>query len=236
MARVAAYDEMAMQDSDALLRDHLPLVQRIAQRLKARLPASVEFDDLLQVGLIGLLRARDSYDPSQGASFATYAGIRVKGAMLDEIRSQDWLPRSVQAQFRRVAEAIDAVDARVGRPAQDTEIAAELGLSIDDYQQLAAELACARMVPIEDSVEAGQATVADADPFEAVGAEGSRAALAAAIEALPEKERLMMSLYYSDDLNLREIGAVLGVSESRVSQIHGQALARLRAGLGAWRG
>jgi RNA polymerase sigma factor for flagellar operon FliA len=235
VARAAAYDSVAAQDAQALLREHLPLVQRIAQRLAARLPASVEIDDLLQVGLIGLLRARESWDPSQGASFATYAGIRIKGAMLDEIRCHDWVPRSVQGQFRRVAEAIERADARLGRPAQDAEIAAELDLGLEDYQRLAGELACARMVPIEDNAEAAQATTAG-DPLETLGAAGSRDALVGAIEQLPERERLMMSLYYADDLNLREIGEILGVSESRVSQIHGQALARLRSRLDAWRG
>ena len=235
MARLAAYAETPGASADALVREHLPLVQRIAQRLKARLPDTIELDDLLQVGLMGLLRARESYDASQGASFATYAGIRIKGAMLDEIRSHDWLPRSVQSRFRRVAEAIERADARLGRPAQDREIAAELDLSLEDYQRLSGELACARMTRIEDSVEAEQAEAQASDPYEQVGAAGSRAALAEAIDRLPEKERLMMSLYYTEDLNLREIGAVLGVSESRVSQLHGQALARLRNALAAWR-
>ena len=235
VAQFAADTDRPGASADALLREHLPLVQRIARRLKARLPDTIELDDLLQVGLMGLLRARESYDASQGASFATYAGIRIKGAMLDEIRAHDWLPRSVQSRFRQVAEAIERAEARLGRPAQDREIADELGLPLDDYQRLAAELACARMTPIEDSVEAAQAEADAANPYEQVGAAGSRAALAQAIERLPERERLMMSLYYTEDLNLREIGAVLGVSESRVSQLHGQALARLRNALTAWR-
>ncbi len=234
-AGLAAYGETQAASADALVREHLPLVQRIAQRLKARLPETIELDDLLQVGLMGLLRARESYDASQGASFATYAGIRIKGAMLDEIRAHDWLPRSVQSQFRRVSEAIERTDARLGRPAHDHEIAEALEMPLDEYQRLSGELACARMTHLEDSVEAGQAEAESADPFEQVGGAGSREALTQAIERLPEKERLMMSLYYGEDLNLREIGAVLGVSESRVSQLHGQALARLRNALAAWR-
>ena len=235
MERLVAHADPAGASADALVREHLPLVQRVAQRLKARLPDTIELDDLLQVGLMGLLRARDSYDASQGASFATYAGIRIKGAMLDEIRAHDWLPRSVQSRFRRVAEAIESAEARLGRRAQDREIADELGLSLEDYQQLAGELACARMTHIEDSAEAAQAEAGASNPYEQVGAAGSRAALAEAVDRLPERERLMMSLYYTEDLNLREIGAVLGVSESRVSQLHGQALARLRNALAAWR-
>lgn len=235
MDPLAAYDQSSSSSADALVRDYLPLVQKIALRIKVKLPPEIELDDLTQVGLMGLLRARDSYDPAQGASFATYAGIRIKGAMLDEIRAHDWLPRSVQSQLRQVAEAIQAADARLGRAAQDPDIAQELGLSLAEYQQLAGQLACARMTHIEDSVEAEQAEADNANPLEQVGDAGSRQALAEAIERLPEKERLMMSLYYAEGLNLREIGAVLGVTESRVSQLHGQALARLRAELKAWR-
>lgn len=235
MSRVSAYAEPVASSADALVREYLPLVKKIGLRLAAKLPAEIELDDLMQVGLIGLLRARESYDASQGASFATYAGIRIKGAMLDEIRTHDWLPRSVQSQLRRVSEAIDRADARLGRPAQDADIAAELDMPLNDYQQLSGQLACARMTHIEDSVEA-ETAANTASPFEAVGAEGFREALAESVSQLPEKERLMMSLYYAESLNLKEIGAVLGVSESRVSQLHGQALARLRVTLAHWRG
>ncbi|MEO0436807.1 MAG: RNA polymerase sigma factor FliA [Pseudomonadota bacterium] len=236
MNRLAAYEDSDTQSADALVREYLPLVQRIALRLKAKLPPDIEVDDLLQVGLMGLLRAKESYDASQGASFSTYAGIRIKGAMLDEIRTNDWLPRSIQSQFRQVSEAIESLDAQLGRPAQDAEIADALSMSLEEYQQLAGRLSCARMTHIEDSEEASMAESKLANPFEEVGDEASRMALVDAIQKLPEKERLMMSLYYSEDLNLKEIGAVLGVSESRVSQIHGQALARLRSALRAWNG
>jgi RNA polymerase sigma factor for flagellar operon FliA len=144
------------------------------------------------------------------------------------------LPRSVQRQLSRVAGAIERVDGRLGRPAQDAEIAAELNMEVDEYQRLAGELACARMTRIDDSEEAASAEARRANPLEHLGEQAFRDALVAAVGRLPEKERLMMSLYYNEGLNLKEIGAVLGVSESRVSQLHGQALARLRAGLADW--
>lgn len=234
MNRVAAYASDSATHADALVREYLPLVKKIGLRLAAKLPAEIELDDLMQVGLIGLLKARDSYDAGQGASFATYAGIRIKGAMLDELRAHDWLPRSVQEQLRRVSAAIERVDARLGRPAHDAEIADELDMPVSDYQQLAGQLACARMTHIADSVEAEQAVDETAGPLDAVDRESFREALGDAVDTLPERERLMMSLYYAEGLNLKEIGAVLGVSESRVSQLHGQALARLRATLSAW--
>ncbi|WOJ96625.1 RNA polymerase sigma factor FliA [Congregibacter brevis] len=235
MSRASAYAESEAPSADAMVREFLPLVKKIGLRLAAKLPAEIELDDLMQVGLIGLLRARDSYDASQGASFATYAGIRVKGAMLDEIRTHDWLPRSVQSQLRQVSEAIDRADMRLGRPSQDADIAAELEMPLEEYQQLSGQLACARMTHIEDSVEAETALLNTENPFEEVRSEGFREALAESVTQLPEKERLMMSLYYAENLNLKEIGAVLGVSESRVSQLHGQALARLRVTLSHWR-
>jgi RNA polymerase sigma factor for flagellar operon FliA len=231
---LAAYERRAVGEVDGLVREYLPLVKKVGLRLAARLPAEIELDDLMQVGLIGLLRARESYDPSQGASFATYAGIRIRGAMLDEIRAHDWLPRSVQSQLRRVAEAVERVEAREGSTALDRDIADELGVSMEEYQKLAGELACARMTHIEDSFEATSAADEGDGPFVEVNQQAFREALADSIQTLPDKEKLMMSLYYSEGLNLKEIGAVLGVSESRVSQLHGQALARLRAKLDSW--
>ncbi|MEM1404397.1 MAG: RNA polymerase sigma factor FliA [Pseudomonadota bacterium] len=235
MSPLAAYEDNHAPSADDLVREYLPLVKKIALRLKVRLPPEIELDDLLQVGLMGLLKARESYDAEQGASFGTYAGIRIKGAMLDEIRAHDWLPRSVQSQLRQVSQAMERAEARLGRPALDKEIADELDLELEDYQRLSGQLACARMTHFEDEDALEQPEAERANPFEQVGEGNAREALAAAVEQLPEKEKLMMSLYYSEGLNLKEIGAVLGVTESRVSQLHGQAMARLRTSLSAWR-
>jgi RNA polymerase sigma factor for flagellar operon FliA len=237
--RIAAYstgDGGSARDADAMVREFLPLVKKIALRLAVRLPEEIDVDDLMQVGLMGLLRARDSYDATQGASFATYAGIRIKGAMLDELRGRDWLPRSVQEQFSRVAQAVEVLEARLGRPPQDAEIAGALDMPLADYQALAGRLASARMISLDAQQEPEAAASAADDPLRQVGDEGFRVALAEGVARLPEKEKLMMSLYYSEGLNLKEIGAVLGVSESRVSQLHGQALSRLRVVLEAWKG
>lgn len=236
MNRIAAYSSEESGSADAMVREYLPLVKKIALRLAVRLPEDIDVDDLMQVGLMGLLRARESYDASQGAAFATYAGIRIKGAMLDELRSHDWLPRSVQEQFSRVSHAIERLEAQLGRPPQDAEIARALDMALADYQSLAARLACARMTHLDVQDESESAARSPDDPLRQVGETGFREAMAGAITRLPEKEQLMMSLYYSEGLNLKEIGAVLGVSESRVSQLHGQALARLRVVLEAWKG
>jgi RNA polymerase sigma factor for flagellar operon FliA len=220
----------------ALVLEHLPRVKQIALHLAARLPASVDTDDLIQVGLIGLLKASEDHDATRGASFATYAGIRIRGAMLDELRRHDWLPRSVQGKLRQVSEAITVVEQEQGQLATDEAIARQLALPVDEYRELAAELACARMTTLEELGGDDAVVSAEADPAGETARDAFRRALADAIARLPEREALMMSLYYSEGLNLREIAGVLEVTESRVSQLHGQAIARLRGKLSAWTG
>jgi RNA polymerase sigma factor for flagellar operon FliA len=232
MNQASVYAESQRGFRDSLIEEYLPLVKKIGLHLAARLPESVELDDLLQVGMIGLIQARDSFDASQGASFSTYAGIRIKGAMLDEVRRNDWLPRSVQQKIKQVGDAIRCVEARLARSASAQEIADELNISLAEYQQLASELACCRMTSLDDFETESESM--EADPFARLEESGFKQALVEAIQVLPEKEQLMMSLYYNDELNLKEIGEVLGVSESRVSQIHGQALARVRAQMSEW--
>ena len=229
-AMLSEYEVNSRQSTDHLVNQHLPLVKRLASQLAVKLPSHIEIEDLIQVGLIGLLKAVEDYQTDSGAVFSTYATIRIRGAMLDELRGRDWLPRSVQRDLGRVAAAIEKVEQRVGRPASEKEIADELDMNLEDYRVLAGELACARISQLDEQ----ELPPGDDEPADRVVEETRRTALANAITMLPEKEGLMLSLYYSDGLNLKEIGLVLGVSESRVSQIHGQAVARLKSKLTDW--
>ena len=221
---------------DALVERHAPLVKRIAFHLKRRMPpASVE--DLIQAGLIGLIEAARSFDGSRGASFETYAGIRIRGAMIDEIRRGDWAPRSVHRNARRVSSAIRAIEARTGREASDLEVAQELGMELDEYHRMAQDCMGTRLFSIDELAASGGELEDDpgaAGPHDDVLRAQWQRNLAEAIDGLPERERLVLALYYQEELNLKEIGQVLGVSESRVSQIHSQAALRLRARLAEW--
>lgn len=224
---------------DSLVAHYTPLVRRIAYHLLARLPPNVQLDDLIQAGMIGLLEAARNYDASRGASFETYAGIRVRGAILDEIRRNDWAPRSVHRKARQIAEVMRQIENREGRDARDHEIAAELGLSLSEYYQLVQEAGGYRVFSLDELNEREEPESLTAplkEPLDRLQEEGFRRALANAIDNLPERERLVMSLYYAEDLNLREIGKALEISESRVSQIHSQAVLRLRARLNVWLG
>ncbi len=236
------YNKAQAQDSQhQLIERYAPLVKRIAYHLLARLPASVQVDDLIQAGMIGLLEASKKYDGGKGASFETYAGIRIRGAMLDEVRKGDWAPRSVHRNTRMVSDAIRAIEARTGRDAKDQEVAAELQLSLEDYYGILGDTLGSRLFSFDDLVQDGEHGGLHEDasshggPLHGLEDERFQAALADAIANLPERERLVLALYYDEELNLKEIGEVLGVSESRVSQLHSQCAARLRARLGEWR-
>ncbi|GMU68552.1 MAG: RNA polymerase sigma factor WhiG [Steroidobacteraceae bacterium] len=222
------------READALVARHAELVKRIAYHLVGRLPPSVEVDDLIQAGMLGLLEAAGNFVADRGASFETYAGIRIRGAMLDALRRLDWAPRSVHRRAREVAEAVRVVEGELGREARDAEIAARMELPIEEYHSIVQNAAWCQIASLDDAT-AGSAADTETDPFRDAADEDFRRALTAAVDGLPEREKLVMSLYYDDELNLKEIGAVLGVTESRVCQLHGQALVRLRARLAGWR-
>lgn len=235
----AMYNEATTVDPDGLVAANANLVKRIAFHLMNRLPASVQAEDLIQAGMIGLLEAARHYDPSQGASFETYAGIRVRGAMLDEIRRSDWTPRSVHRKSREAAEVLRNIEQKGGRDAKAEEVAKELGIDVRSYHLILTESSAAHVFSFDQPDEHTGETLtlpqsAEATPGEQIEYQSFRMALAEAIKNLPERESLVMSLYYDEDLNLREIGDILGVSESRVCQIHGQALVRLKARLSEW--
>lgn len=219
-------------ETEALVLRHAELVKRIAYHLAGRLPPSVEVNDLIQAGMLGLIEAAANYVENRGASFETYAGIRIRGAMIDALRSLDWAPRSVHRKAREVAAAVREIEKETGRDARDAEIAARLGISLEEYHEIVQDAASCRLASLEDVLVENAAD--SADPFRDAAEEEFREALARAIDGLPEREKLVMSLYYGDGLNLKEIGAVLKVTESRVCQLHGQALVRLRARMADW--
>jgi len=230
----ASYMTVDYASKDELVTAHAELVKRIAYHLAARLPAGVDIDDLMQAGMIGLLEASRNFDASKGASFETYAGIRIRGAMLDEVRRLDWTPRSVHQKHRQVSEAMRAIEAETGRAAQGSEVAARLGLEPDEYHAILADTAGCRLFSLDETLDdpAQRRDLPASDtatPDEELSDSEFRRLLVEAIGRLPEREQLVLSLYYERELNLKEIGAVLGVTESRVCQIHGQALLRLRS-------
>lgn len=237
MNELAAYTATAQaefQDQTAVVEKHAPLVKRIAYHLLGRLPSSVQVDDLIQSGMIGLLEAAKNYDPTQGASFETYAGIRIRGSMLDEIRKGDWAPRSLHRKVREITAAVREIEAEMGRDARDSEVAEKLDITLDEYHSILHDASSHQIMSLEDLPSRDSHMTEGLSgripgPFEHIESDDMRECLARAIASLPEREKLVMSLYYDEELNLRETGDVLGVSESRVCQIHAQALIRLKA-------
>jgi RNA polymerase sigma factor FliA len=235
----SAFADADLPPVDELVLKHGELVKRIAYHVVSRLPSHIEVDDLIQAGMIGLLNAAQNYMPTKGANFETYAGIRIRGAMLDEARRSNWTPRSTFRNAKQVSLAIRAIENRTGRDAKAPEIATALGVSLDEYHRMVESAASSRVLSYEqlaaDPERAALLPEAPEDGPETMLEEHQfREALAEAVSTLPERERLVLSLYYEQELNLREIGQVLEVSESRVCQIHGQAVLRIRARLETW--
>lgn len=232
------YTARGKVDTNDTLTQYAPLVRRLALQLMAKLPASVELEDLIQAGMLGLLDAANRYQETQGAQFETYASQRIRGAMLDELRELDWASRGIRKTARQIEKAVQRLEQRLGRGPSESEIAGELSIGLAEYQQMLQDVHGCQLVYYEDFDSADDEPFIDricadpgADPLTMLLDEGLRGGVIDAIERLPEREKLLMSLYYDQGLNLREIGAVLEVSESRVCQLHSQAISRLRATL-----
>ena len=234
----AMYAEVEnLGEKDQIVR-HASLVKRIAYHLLNRLPPTVQIDDLIQAGMVGLLEAASNFDAEMGASFETFAGIRIRGSMIDEIRRSDWTPRSVHRKFRSVSEAIRKIENETGEDAKDADVALALGISLGDYHQILIDSSSSRIYSIdtmeENTQDAAIPSSSEITPEEALSHDEYRRQLTESIRQLPEKEQLVMSLYYDDELNFREIGEILDVTESRICQLHGQALLRVKARMSDW--
>ena len=236
------YTPKGRLDNSTLIKQYSPLVRRLAHQMIAKLPANVEVDDLIQVGLIGLTDALSRFDAEQGVQFETFATQRIRGAMLDELRGGDWMSRGTRRQQREIEVAVHKVEQRLGRAPNETEIAAEMGLPLAEYQELLGKVRGTQLVYLEDmSGDDGDENYLDrhvadegANPVSLLQDHRMREALVAAIKNLPEREQFVMSMYYEHDMNLKEIAAVLKVTESRICQLHSQSIARLRVKLRDW--
>jgi RNA polymerase sigma factor for flagellar operon FliA len=218
------YDAKGRAGKEQILDDHILLVKKLAHQLKAKLPANIDVDDLIQAGMIGLLDAMGRYENTRQAQFETYATLRIRGAMVDELRAMDWTPRSVRQSMRKIETAITEVQQNIGRPPNEEEIANKLNLPLAEYQKMLTNGIGHQLFYFEDFTHED-----DSDHFlNHFHNLGLKDAVARCIETLPERENLLMGLYYEQELNLKEIGAVMGVTESRASQLHSQAIARIR--------
>lgn len=232
------YTASGTRDTQQLLAQFAPLVKRIAHHMMARLPASVEIDDVIQTGMLGLLDAVNRYEESHGAQFETYAPQRIRGAILDGLRQGDWLPRSIRRDLRRIEGTIAKLEQHLGRAPSEQEVARELGVPLADYQRMLQDARGYQLISFEDLESEDGSDYLErhcedggVGPLDALLDRKLRERLVKGIESLPEREKVVMGLYYEEELNYREIGETLGVSESRICQLHSQAIARLRSQL-----
>ncbi len=236
------YTAKGQLDPNAMLKQYSPLVRRLAHQMIAKLPANVELDDLVQVGMIGLNDAMQRFDVGQGVQFETFATQRIRGAMLDELRGTDWMSRGGRRQQREIESAVHKLEQKLGRAPNESEIAQSMELSLVDYQAMLTKVRGTQLVHLEDMAgdEGGDdfldrhVSDEEANPLAMLQDRRMREALVDAIKNLPEREQYVMSMYYEHDMNLKEIAAVLKVTESRVCQLHSQSIARLRVKLREW--
>jgi RNA polymerase sigma factor for flagellar operon FliA len=237
--------EINLENSEAVVVEYSPMVKYVANRIALRLPPHIEVEDLISVGVMGLIDAIEKYDPARGAKFKTYAEFRVRGAILDELRSMDWVPRSIRQKASQVDAVMQKLQAKFGRPPEDEEVAKELGISLDQFFDTLNETRSMPVLSLDDlnivKETGGQQSLldclagkSDADPQIQFRLNELKETIAKTIDTLPEKERLVISLYYYKELTMSEIGVVLNVTESRVSQIHSKTMFRLRTKLKAF--
>ena len=234
------YTTKGQLNREDVLRQYVPLVRRLAHHMIAKLPPSIEVDDLIQVGMIGLSEALTRFESAQGVMFETFATQRIRGAMLDELRECDWMSRGSRKSQKDIEQAVHRLEHRLGRSPAESEIAKELKMTLTDYQSLLGKVRGTQLVYIEDMIGHDDdeshfldrhVSDKDADPEQMLGDQRMREALVEAIKGLPDREQLIMSMYYEQDMNLKEIAAVMNVTESRICQLHSQSIARLRAKL-----
>ncbi|WPB57748.1 RNA polymerase sigma factor FliA [Xylophilus sp. GOD-11R] len=230
------YTAKGQLDREAMLKQYVPLVRRLAHHMIAKLPPNVEIDDLIQVGMMGLAEALTRYQATQGVQFETFATQRIRGAMIDELREGDWMSRGSRKSQKDIEHALHRLEQKLGRAPLESEIAAEMGMPLEDYQSMLAKVRGTQLVYIEDMSGGDDddgfldrlPDDADVDPMQQLRDQRLRSSLVEAIKGLPEREQYIMSMYYENDMNLKEIAAVLGITESRVCQLHSQSIARLR--------
>ena len=241
--KIKAY-QRPEEERETIVLQHLPQIRYIAQRIAVKLPPDVQLDDLISAGVIGLLDAYEKFDQSKGVQFKTYAEVRIRGAILDSLRDLDWAPRSLRKRSKEVEEAYSRVEQRLGRAATDSEVASELGMKIQSFHHLLdqlkglnighfqiAEQANGARDPDDMPLRYVPAADEDESPFEVCLKSEMRDLMIKFIKKLPEREQLVIALYYDEELTMKEIGKVLGVNESRISQLHTRAMLRLRARL-----
>ena len=244
MATMSSYADVGSLTDDSpnydeLMTEYAPFVKRIAYHMITRLPSNIQLEDIVQTGMIGLFEALKGYDMSKGASFETYARIRIQGSMIDEVRRCDWTPRSVYKKSRQLSEAIRSIESEKGSDATDSEVAERLGISLEEYYSMVKDAAGCQLLSYEEIVLTGGCqdeyeSSNFSNPCDQLQEEDFKCGLVEKIDNLPEREKLVMSLYYDEEFNLREIGEILSITEGRVCQIHSQALLRLRSRMTAW--